>query len=181
MLGFIEMVLMQQSLFSDMTRLMYVSNVYNLHFEALSDCSADLIKENCKPQCTKRAIPDIAKILPSKGIEIRCPGETTYFSKSLEIGSTRFTLTCTFCKIFWNNRLVGSSSEIRCKEERRRLIETLLTIQFCELKLDGDDGVEKTVFNRSQQLINPQYDPETGSNNPPINILPTLCTVASVA
>ncbi|CAL8088212.1 unnamed protein product [Orchesella dallaii] len=160
----------------------------------LKGSPAELIKENCKFQCTKRAIPDISKItddvyigthLPQNAIEIRCPGgEILRLSKAVSIGSTRLSLACTRCKLFWNNRLVASSSDLLCKEERRPAIETLLPIQFSDLKdlrPDGEFGIEKTVFSNADEIVNLNYDPETGTDHPPeFSIMPYLFTSGAI-
>ncbi|CAL8128461.1 unnamed protein product [Orchesella dallaii] len=158
----------------------------------LKGSSAEFIRENCKFQCTKRTVPDISKIsedvyvgthLPSSGIEIRCGNENIPISTTVSIGSTRFSLACTNCNLFWNNKLVGSSSGVACKDQRRPVVETLLPIQFSDLKdlrPDGENGIEKTIFTSAEEIVNPNYDPETGSNYPSFNILPHLFTSATV-
>ncbi|CAL8139619.1 unnamed protein product [Orchesella dallaii] len=158
----------------------------------LKGSSANLIRENCKFHCSKRSIADISEIsedvfvgihLPPRGIEIRCPGETIPLSSEVAIGSHRFSLICTMCSLYWNNRLVASSSGVPCKDERRPVIETLLPIQFSvlkDVKPDGDDGIEKTVFTGTEEIINSKYDPETGTTIPPLSILPGLFTSLGV-
>ncbi|CAL8072990.1 unnamed protein product [Orchesella dallaii] len=158
----------------------------------LKGSSAEIIKENCKFHCTKRRIPELSKIaedvyvgihLPSKGIEIRCENERIPYSTAIEIGSTRFSLACTNCELFWNNKLVGSSSGATCKDVRIPTVETILPIQFSDLKdlkPDGESGLEKTVFTGAAEIVNMHYNPETGANFPGLDIIPVLWTAATV-
>ncbi|CAL8084931.1 unnamed protein product [Orchesella dallaii] len=79
--------------------------------------------------------------------------------------------------------LVGSSSRETCKDVRIPTVETILPIQFSDLKdlkPDGENGLEKPKFTGAAENVNMHYNPQTGTNFPDLGIMPILWTAATV-